>query len=93
MCSRLTEQVCVKIGVMVEETEVNELKKKGNETRRSQRKLGRSAIWAVLVLIIALGAAFFHTQKGKPCPCFQVLLLNSQCHFFRVYLSYLVLFK
>lgn len=57
---------------MVEESEVKEVKKdKENEKRRSGRKLGRSTIGAILVLIIAFGVTFLYTQKGKSCPCFQ----------------------
>lgn len=63
---------CERIGEMVEETEVNEVKKKENETGKSGGKLRRSAIGAILVLLIAFGVTFFYTQKGKSCPCFQV---------------------
>ncbi|CAN4103079.1 unnamed protein product [Withania somnifera] len=52
---------------MVEESEVKEVKKE----RRSGRKLGRSVIGAILVLIIAFAVTFLYTQKGKSCPCFQ----------------------
>ncbi|CAN4104380.1 unnamed protein product [Withania somnifera] len=57
---------------MVEESEVKEVKKENeNEKRRSGRKLGRSVIGAILVLIIAFGVTFLYTPKGKSCPCFQ----------------------
>nr|UZC53373.1 endoplasmic reticulum oxidoreductase-1 [Petunia x hybrida] len=51
---------------MVEETE-----KKNENEKRSKRKLGGSAIGAILVLIIALVVTFYYTQNGKRCPCFQ----------------------
>lgn len=57
---------------MVEENEVNELKKTENEKRRSGWRLGRSAIAAILVLMIAFGVTFLYTEEGKSCPCFQV---------------------
>lgn len=51
--------------MMVEENEVNELKKTENEKRRSGWRLGRSAIAAILVLMIAFGVTFFVYRGGK----------------------------